>query len=139
MNRKSLLGDPPPIRITLQDLGRLDTLLASLSRPTPVIEFLQREVDRAAVADTIADKADGQDAPFVRLGSRVTFSDDQGARHTATLITPEEAVRRQDGISILTPVGAALLGLSQGQTISYQTLDGRTKSVHIVEIHATSS
>jgi Transcription elongation factor len=135
MNRKALLGDPPPIRITPQDLGRLDTLLANLSRPTPVVEFLQREVDRAAVAD----RNDGQDAPFVRLGSRVTFADDLGSQHTATLITPEEAVRRQDGISILTPVGAALLGLSQGQAISYQTLDGRTKSVRIVEIHATSS
>ena len=135
MNRKALLGDPPPIRITPQDLGRLDTLLANLSRPTPVVEFLQREVDRAAVAD----RNDGQDASFVRLGSRVTFADDLGSQHTATLITPEEAVRRQDGISILTPVGAALLGLSQGQAISYQTLDGRTKSVRIVEIHATSS
>ncbi|KAA0682622.1 GreA/GreB family elongation factor [Azospirillum brasilense] len=132
MNRKSMLGDPPPIRITPQDLGRLDVLLAHLSRPAGVIDFLQREVDRADVADP-PDGGDGG-TPFVRLGSRVTFADDRGTRHTATLITPDEAARRQDGISILTPVGAALLGLSEGQSIAYGTLDGRTKSVQVLRI-----
>lgn len=135
MNRKALLGDPPPIRITPQDLGRLDTLLAHLSRPSAVIEFLQREVDRAAVTDS----AEDAQAPFVRLGTRVTFADDQGTRHTATLVTPEEAASRPGGISILTPVGAALLGLSEGQAITYRTLDGRAKSVRIVAIHGAAA
>ncbi|WP_188261341.1 GreA/GreB family elongation factor [Azospirillum tabaci] len=130
MNRKSMLGDPPPIRITPHDLGRLDVLLAHLSQPAGVIDFLQREVDRADVADP----PDDGGTPFVRLGSRVTFADDRGTRHTATLITPDEAARRQDGISILTPVGAALLGLSEGQSIAYGTLDGRTKSVQVLRI-----
>ena len=135
MNRKSMLGDPPPIRITPQDLGRLDALLTHLSQPAGVIDFLQREVDRADVAEA----TDGDGIPFVRFGSCVTFVDDQGTRHTATLITPDEAARRQDGISILTPVGAALLGLSEGQAIEYSTLDGRTKSVQVLRIeHPTA-
>ncbi|WP_168220550.1 hypothetical protein [Azospirillum thermophilum] len=51
MNRKSLLGDPPPIRITPRDLGLLDSILSQLSRPSPVVDFLQRELDRASVED----------------------------------------------------------------------------------------
>lgn len=135
MNRKALLGDPPPIRITPRDLGLLDTLLAHLSQPAAVIEYLQREVNRAAVTDS----AGNDQSAFVRLGTRVTFADDQGTRHTATLVPPNEASRRPDGISILTPVGAALLGLSEGQSITYGTLDGRTKTVRIVEIHGTAA
>ncbi len=133
MNRKALLGDPPPIRITPQDLGRLDVLLAHLSQPAAVIEYLQREVDRAAITE------DDAPAPFVRLGTRVTFADDQEAIHTVTLVPPEDIPRRDDGISILTPVGAALLGLSEGQNIAYRTLDGRTKSVRIVTIHGADA
>lgn len=126
MNRKSLLGDPPPIRITPRDLGLLDSILSQLSRPSPVVDFLQRELDRASVEDA----APGS---FVALGTRVTFDDDRGSRHTATLLAPGEM--RPDGISILTPVGAALLGLSEGQSIAYTTLDGRTKSVRVLRLH----
>ncbi len=132
MNRKTMLGDPPPIRITPQDLGRLDLLLSQLSRPTAVVEYLQREVDRAAVTESAP-------IPFVRLGTRVTFADDQNVQHTATLLPPGEASASADGISILTPVGAALLGLSEGQSITYGTLDGRTKSVRILSIHDTTA
>ncbi len=143
MNRKALLGDPPPIRITPRDLGLLDALLAHLSQPAAVIEYLQREVNRAAVTDSAGNgPADAQFAAqstFVRLGTRVTFADDQGTRHTATLVPPNEASRRPDGISILTPVGAALLGLSEGQSITYGTLDGRTKTVRIEAIHDTAA
>ena len=139
MNRKALLGDPPPIRITPRDLGLLDTLLANLSQPAAVIEYLQREVDRAAVTDSAGDAQGDAQCTFVRLGTRVTFADDQGNRHTATLVPPNEASRRPDGISILTPVGAALLGLSEGQAITYGTLDGRTKPVRIVAIHETAA
>ena len=135
MNRKALLGDPPPIRITPRDLGLLDSLLSHLSQPAAVIDYLQREVNRAAVTDAAEDVP----AAFVRLGTTLTFADDQGNRHTATLVPPDEAGRRPGAISILTPVGAALLGLSEGQSITYGTLDGRTKTVRIVAIHDTGT
>jgi regulator of nucleoside diphosphate kinase len=133
MNRKMLLGDPPPIRITGPDLGRLDTLVANLSRTSSaVVQFLEREIDRASLADP------GDATPFVRMRSRVRFADDDGNVRIATLVYPEELSDTPDGLSILTPVGAALLGVAAGQTISYQTRDGRTRTLAVLEIVSTA-
>lgn len=133
MNRKMLLGDPPPIRITGTDLGRLDNLVANLSRSSSsVVRFLQRELDRA----TLADPADS--TPFIGMRSRVRFADGDGTIRTATLVYPEDLPATPDGLSILTPVGTALLGLAEGQSISYETLDGRTKTLAVIEILSTA-
>lgn len=131
MNRKTLMGDPPPIHITGRDLGRLDVLLANLSAKTetPVLKFLQDELDRARLVD-VAEAA----TPFVRIGSRVAFEDDGGKTYRLTLSLPGEASGGADTISVLTPVGAALLGLSQGQSIAYETLDGRIKTITVLEV-----
>ncbi len=130
--RKLLVGDPPGIRITDHDLERLDALLSSFrNRPaSPVIEFLQQEVDRAG-------SAEGQppDQPFVKLGSQVEFRDeDTGRVLTATLCFPGQGEGIADAVSLLTPVGSALLGLSPGQSIAYDTPDGRTKTITIQRV-----
>jgi regulator of nucleoside diphosphate kinase len=133
MNRKVLLGDPPPIRITGSDLGRLDTLVANLSRSSSsVVRFLERELERARLADP------GEATPFVRMHSRIRFADGDGAVRTAILVYPEELSATPDGLSILTPVGTALLGLAEGQTISYETRDGRIKTLAVLEIVSTA-
>jgi hypothetical protein len=84
MNRKSLLGDPPQIRATNRDLGQLENVLAALPKTSRVFEFLRREVDRAMPVDEAE-----VDAPFIKLGSRVTFEDDSGKTYTCR-------VRRRD-------------------------------------------
>jgi regulator of nucleoside diphosphate kinase len=131
MNRKLQLGDPPAIRLTRHDLNRLDALLSALSNESPVAAYLQREVDRAAVV------ADDDPARFVRLGSRTTFADEAGRRYTGTVGFPGELAQIPDVISVLTPVGAALLGLGEGQSITYETPDRRIKSLTVVEVLAT--
>jgi regulator of nucleoside diphosphate kinase len=128
MNRKLQLGDPPAIRLTHQDLGRLDALLAGVSNASRVLEYLQREVDRASVV------SDDDSSSFVRLGSRVAFEDDAGRLHTGTVVFPGETMQHPDAISILTPVGAALLGLAEGQSISYETPDRRTKTLTVLRL-----
>jgi regulator of nucleoside diphosphate kinase len=131
MNRKLLLGDPPPIHITGQDFGRLDVLLGNLSTKTNTrtLEFLRDELDRARLVD-------GADTgtPFVRIGSRVLFEDDSGKIYRLTLALPAAAWGDPDKISILTPVGAALLGLSVGQSISYETPDNRIKTITVLKV-----
>jgi regulator of nucleoside diphosphate kinase len=130
MNRKMLLGDPPSINITGHDLDRLDVLLekASIKTNTPVLEFLRNEVDRARLVDE-ADVI----TPFVRIGSRVLFKDEAGKIYRRTLMLAGE-ISDEDKISILTPVGAALLGLSNGQSIAYETPDYRIKTITVLEI-----
>lgn len=131
MNRKTLLGDPPTIHITSQDFSRLDLLVESLSGKanTSILEFLRDELDRAQlVAD--ADAA----PPFVRIGSRVVFGDEQGRTYRLTLRLPEQTSGDPSEISIVTPVGAALLGLSEGQSISYETPDNRIKTITVLRV-----
>lgn len=129
MNRKIQIGDPP-IRILRDDLQKLETLLDSMHRSYARISmFLQQEVLRADIVDHPTSQ------PFVRLGSQVEFADDSGAVHSGTLHMPEEGCATPaDAISILTPVGCALLGLSPGQSITYQTVDRRDKRITVQKV-----
>jgi regulator of nucleoside diphosphate kinase len=131
MNRKTMLGDPPANHLTRDDLGRLDTLLAGLPNTSPSVEFLRREVDRA----TVVEQAEA--AQFVKLGSRVSFEDETGKLYTGTVGFPSDIAGEPHPISILTPVGAALLGLAEGQSIAYETLDGRIKTLGVVRLLPT--
>lgn len=57
-------------------------------------------------------------ANLVRMGSRVTYREDSSARgRDVTLTYPHQADIDQSRISILTPIGAALIGLTIAQTI----------------------
>jgi regulator of nucleoside diphosphate kinase len=129
MHQKSLLGDPPEIRVNSRDLGQLDRLLSAVPSASPVFEFLRREVDRATVVD---DASAG--VPFVQLGSRVTFEDESGRFYIGKVGFPGQLVGCPDVISILTPVGSALFGLSEGQSIAYETPDGRIKTLTALRI-----
>jgi regulator of nucleoside diphosphate kinase len=131
MNRKVQIGDPP-IRILRNDLEKLENLLDHLHRAYARVSlFLQNEVMRADVVERQTRQ------PFVQLGSWVAFCDEEGAHHAGTLHLPEERQEAPaDGISILTPVGAALLGLSRGQTITYETIDRRSKQLTVLDMRA---
>jgi regulator of nucleoside diphosphate kinase len=133
MNRKFLLGDPPQIRATNRDLRLLESVLAGLPRTSRVLEFLRREVDRAMPVDEAE-----AGAPFIKLGSRVTFEDDSGKAYTGTIGFPGQLAGCADVISILTPVGSALFGMSEGQSISYETPDARIKALTVLRISPTS-
>lgn len=122
----------PTIVISRRDLGRLDALLGStvIERIGKVGTFLLEEISRAQVVDDNA-----VPPTVVTMGSRVRFRDDETGRETvARLVYPSEAAGLEDGISVLTPVGAALLGLSQGQSMPYETRDGRQKSLTVIAI-----
>ena len=75
-------------------------------------------------------------AKTVRMGSIVTFTTDDGQARTAELVFPDLADIAADRISILTPVGAALIGVSTGQTIDWQAPDGRRRSLTVIAVAA---
>ena len=66
----------------------------------------------------------------VTLGSEVTFRQ-AGRDQTVQIVAPEDADIERRRISVLTPVGAALLGLSVGQRISWPMPD---KHVSVLEV-----
>ncbi len=69
------------------------------------------------------------------MGSTVEYeSDIEGAR-TVTLVFPGEADIALSRVSILTPIGTALLGLSPGQSIGWTARDGRRHQLTILSVH----
>jgi regulator of nucleoside diphosphate kinase len=65
--------------------------------------------------------------------------DDRSARAdremVARLVYPEEeALDEPDRVSIFTPEGAVILGLSEGRTIEYETRDGRRKTLTVLDV-----
>ena len=75
-------------------------------------------------------------AKTVRMGSIVTFTIDDGPARTAELVWPDRADIAADRISILTPVGAALIGVSVGQTIDWRSPDDRRRSLTVTAVTA---
>jgi regulator of nucleoside diphosphate kinase len=128
----------PPITITRDDVRRLSLLAnSSMTRFPRVAHFLAREIDRANVVP-------GQvELPgVVRMGSRVTYRDEKTGRvREVTLVYPHEADIDLNWISVLAPVGAALIGLSAGQTIEFQTPTREKRSLTVlgVSVEPTAS
>ncbi len=119
----------PDITLTRRDADRLDSLIDAfdLFRAGRTGAFLLREIGRARIVDA-------PPAGVVAMGSRVTFRGDDGRVLTARLAYPEEALGVDGTISILTPAGAALLGLSEGQSIAYEGPDGRQKRLTVLKV-----
>jgi regulator of nucleoside diphosphate kinase len=120
----------PPIVLTASDRKRLFVLLgaAPATVNTEIACFLREEIERADVApDDVAPNS------VVRLGCDVKFVDHTDARlRQAQLVVPEEAQRRHC-ISVLSPIGSALIGLGPGQSIRW-TEQGRERSLAVLEV-----
>ncbi len=118
------------IVVTQGDYQRLQGLANAARRRQPdVAEELAGELDRAGVV------ADGEIAPdVVRMNSIVEFRTEAGAARTVTLVFPGEADIAEGKVSILTPIGTALLGLSPGQSIDWLARDGRRHRLTIVSV-----
>lgn len=111
----------PAIRMTRSDHEKLSRLAESYSAKNPdVADQLLAELDRARVVEDARIPTD-----VVRMGSRLRFTADAGEDRTVTLVFPGEADIAEGKISILTPIGAALIGLSAGQSIDWTARDGR--------------
>lgn len=59
-------------------------------------------------------------------------------KHTVAVVYPENANIDEGRISVLTPVGVALLGLSPGATISWVTRDDETRQLEVLEVRPPS-
>jgi regulator of nucleoside diphosphate kinase len=129
----SILNDPnlPDITITAQDLLRLASLVDDFFAPRDrAAAFLAHELDRATVV-SLSDLPDG----VVTMRSLIRYrQDDSGKICRATLVYPVEADTSNDRISVLTPVGAALVGLSEGRLMPYEASDGTIESVTVLEV-----
>ena len=122
----------PQIRMTIWDFCKLDSLLASRAneRSWKVDALLSRELKRSIVMDDSQIPSD-----VATMRSRVEFRiKGTGLAQISTLVYPDECHAYDDAISVLTPLGSAILGLSEGQIISYSGPDGTSIAVTMLRV-----
>ncbi|MBX9843334.1 MAG: nucleoside diphosphate kinase regulator [Xanthobacteraceae bacterium] len=120
----------PRITLTANDYERLSLLArAAASRMPDVASVLTEELARARVL------AERRLEQTVCMGSEVEFRDDTtGKIQTVTLVYPGDADISQRRISVLTPVGTALIGLSAGDSITWETRSGDVKRLTVLQV-----
>lgn len=112
-----------PAIIVSENDHRIVTALANslFERNPAVAEVLLTEMERARVVPAAKRPAD-----VIGLGSEIEYVSESGEARTVRLVMPPEADIAAGRISILTPVGAALIGLSPGQSFDWTGPGGRT-------------
>lgn len=125
------------IHVTQHDMERLRTLIASSSsgrggggddRDRPYLATLSSELDLAVVIGP-----DELPPDVVTMNSRVRLRD---GRRTwvMTLVFPEDANPEDGAISVLAPLGAAILGCRVGQTVTFRVPGGTVRSCDILNV-----
>ena len=121
------------IFITQHDRERLtfmlDEALAGKHRDAAFLKELARELGSAEVVDPKSVPAD-----VVTMNSRVVVKDvENGENSEYTLVFPEQADVAQGRLSVVSPIGTAILGYSKGDTITWQT-PGGPRQIKITDI-----
>lgn len=121
----------PPIILSSHDLGRLERLLEAAGTAFgETVAALQDELARAEVR-----APDDMPRDTVTMNSRVLCVDETtGAEHQLQLVYPRDADAAQGKVSVLAPVGAALLGLSAAQAIDWPLPGGRSTRLRVLRV-----
>ncbi|KAA0875466.1 nucleoside diphosphate kinase regulator [Nitrincola tapanii] len=125
------MSDLPPITVSELDIDRLETLLDKKPyRDDKALEGLRHELARAQVLP-VSEMPD----ELVRMNSTVTFEvEETGKQFHLTLCYPHEIKGQPETLSILAPIGSALLGLAVGQSIEWTLPDTQHRHVRIIKV-----
>ena len=122
------------IWLTAQDYNRLRLLLADLMRQS---RGMQAGVDTLEEILDLARVIDPEKVPHnvVTMNSRVLFEDvHTGETGTVTIVYPSEVDPTRSKISILSPVGAALLGEAETNEVELPLPHGRSRRIRISKV-----
>ena len=121
----------PSIILTRLDVQRLEQLIDRLGDEFPGARALQAELDRA-------EEVVGHDevpASVVTMNSSVHCREQgSGKDYHLTLVYPKHANADEGKISIMAPVGSALLGLQVGQHIDWPAPGGKTLKLELLSV-----
>jgi regulator of nucleoside diphosphate kinase len=126
------MDNKTPIILSRLDVERIESLLENPAlRDSPAAARLRAEFDRAEIVEP-------QDMPadVVSMNSSADCVDETDDKHhTLTLVYPRDADADAGRVSVLAPVGSALLGLRVGQTIDWPGQAGKTHRLKVTAIH----
>ena len=121
----------PPLIIEANYHERLIALAMRWMKQAPELaRQLLDEVERARVVPSHA-----MPNNVVTIGSEVTYRDEDTRRiETAHIVLPHDASIADRRISVLAPIGAALIGLSVGQRIDWKVGSGRVRRLTVLGV-----
>ena len=121
----------PQIILSTEDFVSLSALArAAMNKMPELAEGLSEELERADIVDN-----GEQPQQVVCMGCEVEFRDDTtGKSQKVTLVYPAQADISQGKISVLTPVGTALIGLRAGHSITWDTRTGETRRLTVLKV-----
>lgn len=131
MTSKRPAAARPPIQICESDAERLSDLALELEARQPqVAALLLAEINRAKVV------ADGTlPSDVAAMQSTIRFTDEaSGTERTLQLVYPQDADIEGGRISVLSLVGAGLLGLRPGQSISWPDRGGHERRLTVMDV-----
>lgn len=122
------MSSRPTIIINRLDAERLQRLIdAASGKDLDVAESLEVELERGEVVDPEQMPHD-----VVSMNSQVQFTDLQRDRQLVrTLVYPRALAETEGGLSVMAPIGAALLGLKVGEMIDWELPDGNHVQLRI--------
>ncbi len=125
------MAEMPCILVSEKDIDQLEALLERKEfRDNPGLDALRTELARA---DVVAEEAMPSDV--VKMNSCVTFEvEETGQQFQRHLLYPHQLSSVEHPISIMAPIGSALLGLQVGQTIDWTLPGGKHSHVRIMSI-----
>lgn len=130
MRRKYSNRRKPKIIISKSDFERLTNLAMAVAIRRPAsADDLSAELERARVVSDGWMRAD-----VVQIGSAVRYETDTGDTRTIILVFPGDADISEGKVSVLTPIGTALLGLSAGQSMNWTARDGREHELTVISV-----
>jgi regulator of nucleoside diphosphate kinase len=114
--------------LTQNDFQKLTSLVKATD--SDIAELLEEELGRASV---VSDEELPDDV--VSMNSKVRFQDlDTGTETVVTLVYPHDARIEENKISILAPIGSALIGLRVGQVIQWPMPNGKEKRLKVISV-----
>ncbi|MGR3564651.1 MAG: nucleoside diphosphate kinase regulator [Heliomarina sp.] len=124
-------GRRPRVVIDAESLDRLEALAeGAIQRNPDLADRLLGEIGRARIVP-----AAKLPPNIVAIGRAVTYRDESTDQEkTVTPVYPEDADIARGRISILTPIGVALIGLAEGASLHWDTRDGERRVLTVLQV-----
>ena len=124
------MNTAPSLILTRLDVQRLESPIDSQDDAMPGIQALQAELDRAEQVVGHDEVPEG----VVTMNSRVHCREESsGKDYHLTLVYPKDA-GVEGTVSVLAPMGSALLGLQVGQHIDWPAPGGKTLKLTLLAV-----
>lgn len=123
------MWERPPVYVRRGDLAELWRIAARARNASPEAGLFLEEFERLRIApETDADA-------FVRLGSWVLYKDLRSSRQRRIrLVRPGRRNAEKNEVSLYSPIGGALIGLTTGAIFRWVAPDGRLRAIQVLDV-----